>query len=86
MTNDKRKCFYVNELMLTEHGYIPSMVTEGEPGHSPMKGNGPFAQPWYWGHDLDKAKEIAKKANEELGLTEDDVTTILLSSMRVSFE
>jgi hypothetical protein len=42
-----RRCLYVFETSLTEHGYIPSMITEGEPGHSPMKGNGEHSQPWY---------------------------------------
>ncbi|MET0711060.1 MAG: hypothetical protein ABWZ30_00950 [Jiangellaceae bacterium] len=77
----KRQCFYVNETMRTEHGYIPSMVTEGEAGFAPLSGNGDQAQPWYWGHDLARAKQIAAESNAELGLTEDDVRAIVLSSL-----
>ena len=38
----KRHAFYVDETMKAEHGYIPSVVTEDEPGHTPMRGNGPY--------------------------------------------
>jgi hypothetical protein len=76
-----RRCFYIPPDAYVEgHGFIPSMVTEGEPGHVPLAGNGQFAQPWYWGHTIEKAREIAAKENERLGLSPDDVATIIASS------
>ncbi len=81
MSTQPRRCYLVDETMLTEHGYVPSAVTEGEAGHTPMTGNGEHASPWYWGHDLAKAKAIAAQANAELGLSERDVLDIIVSSM-----
>jgi hypothetical protein len=80
-SSKKRTCVYVPETALTKHGYVPSIVTEGEPGHSPLAGSGEGAAPWYWGHDLDKARAIAMEMNEQMGLTERDVLEIVLSSM-----
>lgn len=81
MSERKRTAYFVDETMKTPDGYIPSVVTEGEPGHVPLKGNGDHSSPWYWGHDIAKAKEIAAKANADLGLTPEDVLEIVLSSM-----
>ncbi|MEV4708213.1 hypothetical protein [Actinoplanes sp. NPDC049316] len=78
----KRHAFYIDETMQTEHGYIPSIVNEDEPGHTPLRGNGPYASPWYWGHDITTARAIAAKANADLGLTETDVRDIIASSFR----
>ena len=81
---DKRQAFYVDATMRTEHGFIPSVVTEDEPGHTPMRGNGPLASPWYWGDDLATARRIAAKANADLGLSDSDVRDIIASSFRAS--
>lgn len=80
----KRYCFYVDESMNTPNGYIPSMVTEDEPGHAPMIGNGELSQPWYWGTDIDTARRIARESNHKLGLTDDDVEEIMQSSITAS--
>ena len=80
----RRTCIFVSETMLTKDGYIPSVVTEDEPGHAPLTGNGDFARPWYWGHDIVEARRLAREYNEQLGLSEDDVQAIILSSMRAS--
>lgn len=77
----KRKCFYIPEGQFDDKGYIPSLVTEGEMGHAPLKGNGPFSQPWYWGKTKVEAEEIAAKENERLGLSRQDVLEIVASSM-----
>jgi hypothetical protein len=80
-----RKCFYIPaDAHVDGKGFVPSMVTENEPGHAPLVGNGEFAEPWYWGLTLDKANAIAARENERLGLTADDVTEIIVSSMRTS--
>lgn len=79
---DKRQAFYIDATMHTEHGFIPSVVTENEPGHTPMRGNGPHASPWYWGDDLATARHTAAKANADLGLSNSDVRDIIASSFR----
>ncbi|GLZ00790.1 hypothetical protein [Actinoplanes sp. NBRC 103695] len=80
----KRQAFYVDATLQTEHGFIPSVVTEGEPGHTPMLGNGALASPWYWGNDLATARRIAARSNAALGLTESDVRDVVASSFRAS--
>lgn len=77
---DPRQVVWVFETSLTEHGYIPSIVTENQPGHSPLSGNGEAAQPWYWGHDLGKAREIAAEYNARMGYDPDAVREVLTSS------
>jgi hypothetical protein len=76
-----RRCFYIDVTSQTPHGFIPSMVTENVPGHSLMSGNGDFAQPWYWGNTYEEARAVAATENARLGLDEDAVRQILLSSM-----
>jgi len=75
-----RKCFYIPPDQHDEHGWIPSLVTEGEPGHAPLTGNGPCASPWYWGKTLEEAQGTAAVENARLGLTRDEVRDIILSS------
>jgi hypothetical protein len=77
-----RTCFAVFPDQRDEHGFIPSVITENEPGHAPLTGNGTAAQPWYWGATYDEAKETCRKENEQAGLSTDDVIEITLSSMR----
>lgn len=68
------------------HGHRVSIVIENEPGHFPTGGFGNKA-PWYWGdpNDSEKsfelAEETAKKANLRLGHSEEDIHTIITSSM-----
>jgi hypothetical protein len=82
MTASPRTCFYIPPDQHDENGWIPSVVTEGEPGHAPLKGNGPCAQPWYWGKTLAEAEATADRENARLGLTRDEVLDIVLSSLR----
>lgn len=78
----KRTCIYVPvEQYVEGKGYVPSVVTEGEPGHSPLTGQGEHSQPWFWGHDYKKACEIADDYNRRLGLSDQDVADILASSI-----
>jgi hypothetical protein len=78
-----RTCFYIPPDAYVEgKGFVPSLVTEGEPGHAPLAGSDELAQPWYWGNTYEDAKAIALEENGKLGLTRDDVTEIILSSMR----
>lgn len=77
-TDGNRKCFTILEGQFVEgRGYIPSLVTENEPGHSPLAGRGTLSEPWYWGHTMERAKEIAASENAQLGLMPEDVQEIL---------
>ena len=78
---EPRICFFIPIDQHDENGYIPSVVTEGESGHSPLVGSGRCASPWYWGKTYEAACAAAKKENARLGLTEDDVFDIVCSSM-----
>ena len=84
MTETKpRQCFaIVPGQSHPELGYVPSLVTEGEAGHTPMLGRGELSEPWYWGTYYEQAKRICAKANEEtFGLTEAEAMDILASSI-----
>jgi hypothetical protein len=82
MTASPRTCFYIPPDQYDENGWIPSVVTEGEPGHAPLKGNGPCASPWYWGKTLEAAQATAERENARLGLSRDEALAIVLSSLR----
>lgn len=75
-------------------GFVPSVVVENKYGHSyasyPTKED-PIRLPYFWsdGFDadgLEQAKKIIDLKNQELGLTEKDVLTIVCSSMFASKE
>lgn len=79
---ENRFCFVILEDSKDENGYIPCVVEEGEPGYSPMTGNGRGAAPWYWGRTLEEAEAVAARYNtEQLHLTEEDVARIVASSV-----
>lgn len=81
----ERYCWYIDPSQDPEEhgGYVPSMVKENESGHYPMTGDPAKLQtPWIWGNTYDEAVATAKRENERLGLTEEDVTLIIVSSMR----
>lgn len=60
----KRQCYAVFASQYNpEKGYMPSLVTEDEPGHSPLKGRGPESEPWWWGTTLEEAQRICDMAN-----------------------
>lgn len=80
-----RFCYIADHnCMQDENGIVPSAVFENTPGHYPMLGNGPHAAPWYWGTTVEAASAIARHANAERGLSEDDVKAITLSSVLAS--
>jgi len=76
-------CFMV---MQTEYypnkGYMACVVVENEAGYH--RTGKPDTEPWYWGHDLAAAEEVARKKNHDMGLTDDDVMRIIASSMTAS--
>lgn len=78
----KRNCFYIPpDANADGRGFIPSIVTENEPGHAPLVGNGELATPWFWGATYEDATAVAAAENAKLGLSPDDVAAIVLSSM-----
>jgi hypothetical protein len=65
-------------------GYVPCMVVGGHAGYFPMRG-GDDKRPWYWGLELERAREVCAEYNSsQLGLTPEDVTQIIASSMKAS--
>lgn len=75
-----RRAFIVDETMATEGGFIPCVVFEGESALYPMKGTGRGSRPWVWGPTLQEAKEQAREANHDRGLTDADVSEIIASA------
>tara|TARA_R100000808_G_C2124381_1_gene134893 strand:+ start:824 stop:1063 length:240 start_codon:yes stop_codon:yes gene_type:complete len=62
-------------------GYVPSLVTENEPGHQMMMGNGECAAPWIWGQTHEEAQAIADAYNAKNGISKSDADAIVTSSM-----
>ena len=87
MPSEKRFCYYIPQSQdPKEHGgFVPSLVVENEPGHSPMTGNPEKLQaPWVWGKTLDEADEVCRMMNEEMGISPDAADRIVASSMNSS--
>jgi hypothetical protein len=81
----KAYCYYIDPIQTPhpQHGYTPSIVVEGDPGHYPLTGRGEHATPWYWGN-LDMAEKIAAEQNLRLGVDEREALRIIGSSMAAS--
>lgn len=79
----RRQCYWVSETQYDEgKGYVPSLVTEDEPGHSPLRGKDDSQTPWYWGDTIEKAREVVEQANRDtFGIEPEQAEEILLSSM-----
>ena len=81
-TQDARQCFVILETQCDEHGYIPSLVVENEPGHSPLTGRGEFATPWYWGKTVKRAREVCARVNlDRYGISKNTAARIVASTM-----
>ena len=79
--SDKRFCYYIpSDAEQVPGGFVPSAVYADKPGHSPMKGR-PGHSPWVWGPDREAAEAAARRMNERMGLTEQDVDLIIASSI-----
>jgi hypothetical protein len=76
----ERFCYYIPHDAKTPEGYIPSMVVEHEPGHRPMTGDA-NQEPWYWGTNREEAEAIAMHMNARMGLSPQDASEIVASSM-----
>ena len=78
---EPRQCYVVLETQRDQHGYIPSLVTEGQPGHAPLTGQGEFATPWYWGDSFEEAEAVCAAMNTRRGIDAKAANEIKLSSM-----
>lgn len=83
---DPRQCFYISPVQqVSEHGYIPSLVTENEPGHAMMIGKGEGSTPWFWGKTLERAEQVCDRVNKQrYGISPKTALRIVASSMRAS--
>lgn len=85
MPSTPRQCFWIPAEPYDERGWVPSLVTEGEPGHQPLTGHGAQAQPWFWGHTYDEARKAAERENAQtFGLSPEDAAAIVASSVTAS--
>jgi hypothetical protein len=79
--SEPRCCYYIPFDGNTNDGFIPSLVVEHEPGHSPMSGK-PGQEPWYWGNTRDEAQAICDNVNaRQFDLSKTDTAEIVCSSM-----
>lgn len=80
----KSWCFYIpmdHRSFDEGEGWVPSIVERGKPGHSPLRGNGSFARPYYWGMTYEEACERARWENEQIGVSPEEALEIITSSM-----
>jgi hypothetical protein len=78
-------CFFIPAKPWKDTGkWVPSWVKRDEAGHTPFAGNGPCAQPWFWGTSYPEAKAVADRENAKLGISQTQAAAILLSSVRAS--
>lgn len=74
-----------------DKGFRVSIVKEGEDGHCPT-GTWPYTgavgetMPYFWGHDYEKACEVAEKQNARMGLDSKAVDAIISSSIRARLD
>lgn len=84
--HEPRICVYIpgDAFVESENGYRVSFVKEGVSGHFPS-GVWPYdprkPKPWFWGPTYEDAQAAAKGHNEQMGLSPDDVTLIVASSI-----
>lgn len=79
--SNRRVVLYVDQTMLTERGYRPVMVAEGESGYYEQGDPENLKEPWYFGHDFPTAERLVDEANARLGITPEEARDIVFSSM-----
>lgn len=70
-----RACFYLAKQNLNGH-WTPSIVVEDEAGHYPTD--------WDYGADMKHAQHVVDKLNEDRGVSEEEVSDIVCTSMVAS--
>jgi len=81
-----RICYYIppTQTPAADCGYRVAIVEEGKAGYR-WTGDAPEGgqqQPYYWGGTLAEAEAVARSENRRLGLTDDDVLSIIGSSIQ----
>lgn len=80
--SESRRCYVILESEQGEHGYIPSLVIEDEPGYSPMTGDDD-QEPWYWGKTRGRANAVCARYNRQhFGISQCTADRIVASSMK----
>ena len=70
-----RRCYFILESQTNEKGEFRALIAvENESGY--------YKTDWFWGTDLKIAEEIARDKNLTMGLTQEEVCKITLSTMR----
>ena len=85
--SERRWCYYIaaSQDPSKHGGYVPSVVIEGISGHYPAVGK-PDGAPWVWGRTLAEAEAVCREQNKRKGITIEDETKIVASSMRAQHE
>lgn len=85
---DKRMVYWVADTSYVEgHGWRVSVVIEGQPGHQPT-GDWPPSNPltdrspYFYGEDLEKARERCYVQNDRMGISREETDQIVHSSFR----
>ncbi|WP_394621244.1 hypothetical protein JNUCC0626_19765 [Lentzea sp. JNUCC 0626] len=65
------QCWVILEQYRTEvDGYVPALITVGNPDPEVASGQGDSSRPWVWGQNPAQAQEVCDKANaDDYGLT-----------------
>ena len=80
-TAGKRIVLHVDESMLTDRGYRPVMVVEGESGFRQQGDPASLKEPWYFGHDYKTARRLVDEANRRLGISPEEAREIVLDAL-----
>jgi hypothetical protein len=74
---NRRKAYFVLETIRSERGeLVPCIAIEGVAGY--------YQTDWEWGTNLRKAEKYAQDMNNRLGITEEDASKIVLSTMKAA--
>lgn len=81
----RRRCYWIDPTQDpgAHDGWVPSLVIENEPGHSPLTGDGnALAAPIVWGQTLDQAEGVCERQNQlQFDLSPKDALLIVMSSI-----
>ena len=77
---EPRTCYWVPVGQRDRHGYMPSVVTEGKPGHVPCTGRQDGGPPSYWGQTYEEAAARCAKENKAIGVSAEAAREIIRSS------
>lgn len=70
---EQRCCYFISHSQKDSKGYIPCIAIECEGGY--------YKTDWHWDCDYEDAWTLAQSKNMDLGLTDEDVEYIIMTSM-----